>query len=177
MKHKKEFYSIIIRYSALLLASLSNLWIFYFVFTPLTIYPVYFLLDWLFEAYLYGNIVIVNEKFPIEMIPACIAGSAYYLLFVLNLSTPNIKIKKRLKMILLSFVTLLVINIMRIFFLSVIFVEGFPGFIIAHKLFWYFMSTLFVVGIWFMEIKIFRIREVPFYSDIKFLFKNSKFMK
>ena len=85
LAHKLK--DILARYSLMLVASLGSLWIFYFIFSPLTIYPVYFILNALFGATLYQNIILVAHQFPIELIDACIAGSAYYLLFILNLST------------------------------------------------------------------------------------------
>ena len=70
-------------------------------------------------------------------------------------------------MILISFASLLLMNIIRIFTLSVIFMSGASWFDITHKLFWYFGSIVFVVGIWFIEVKFFKIKEIPFYSDVK----------
>jgi hypothetical protein len=75
-------------------------------------------------------------------------------------------------MILLSFALFLAINMIRIIALSLVFLEGLPGFIAAHQILWYVMSTVFVVGIWFAEVKIFRIKEIPVYSDLKFLYKK-----
>ncbi len=175
-KISNQFISLLIRYAILIIVALPNFWLFYLIFTPLTIYPIYFLLNLFFDSSLMGNIILV-DKFPIELIPACIAGSAYYLLLILNLSTPKIKIQKRVKMILFSFTFLLILNILRIFLLSLVFVSGNSFFDLAHKLFWYLGSTIFVVGIWFIEVKLFKIKEIPFYSDIKSLYKKSKLKK
>ena len=172
-KISKQFLDIIIRYLILILLALPGFAIFYFVFAPLTIYPVYFLLNLFFDVSLMQDIVLINE-IPIELIGACIAGSAYYLLSILNLSTPKIKLQKRIKILFLSFGVLLILNILRIFFLSLVFISGSSSFDIAHKLFWYTGSIIFVVGIWFAEVKLFKIKEIPFYSDIKFLYKQSK---
>jgi len=175
-KIPKQFIDLLIRYAILIIVALPNFWLFYFIFTPLTVYPIYFLLSLFFETSLMGNIILIG-KFPIELIPACIAGSAYYLLLILNLSTPKIKFQKRVKMIFFSFTFLLILNILRIFLLSLIFISGTSLFDISHKLFWYLGSTVFVVGIWFIEVKLFKIKEIPFYSDIKFLYKKSKLKK
>lgn len=170
---KKRFLDILIRYFILLVAAFPNLWIFYAIFTPLTVYPVYFLLDLFFsDVSLMNNIILVGE-IPIEIIDACVAGAAYYLLFILNLSIPSIKIKKRIKMMGFAFGLLLVVNILRILLLGAMFLSGSELFDFAHKLFWYVVSTIFVIGIWFLEVKIFKIKEIPFYSDIKFLYKQS----
>jgi exosortase/archaeosortase family protein len=171
-KISKKFISILIRYSILIITAIPNFWIFYFIFTPLTLYPVYFLLNIFFSASLTGTTIFINNL-PIELIPACIAGAAYYLLLILNLSVPSIKLKKRIKMILFSFTFLLALNILRIFSLSLILLSGNSLFDITHKLFWYLGSTVFVVGIWFIEVKLFKIKNIPIYSDIKFLYKKS----
>ena len=175
-KTGKQIIDILIRYAILILSALPNLYLFYLVFTPLTIYPVYFLLSLFFEPSLMGNIILVNQ-IPIEIISACISGSAYYLLFMLNLSTPNIKIKKRIKMIFIAFASLLILNILRIFLLSLMLIKDSVWFGITHMFFWYVLSIVFVLGIWFLEVKFFRIKQVPFYSDIKFVYKNSSLKK
>jgi len=167
---------IFIRYLIIVLIAIPNLFVFYFIFTPATIYPVFGAFKIFFkEVLLIGNTFKISGEFFIEIIPACIAGSAYYLLFILNLSIPKIKIKKRVKMILFSFSFLLILNILRILFLSLIFVylpENQNLFNITHKLFWYLGTTIFVVLIWFIEVKAFKIKEIPVYSDIKYLYKN-----
>ena len=169
----KKITDIIARYSIIVFLSVQNFWIFYFIFTPLTIYPVYFILQTFVDAVLIKNIIVINTQYPIEIIDACIAGSAYYILAILNLSTLGIGIKTRIKMVLFAFGSLLIFNILRISVLSFIFLNSMPVFIAAHKFFWYFMSTAFVVAIWFFEVKLFKIKEIPIYSDLKFLHKHS----
>ena len=176
-KISKQFLDILIRYVILILVALPNLWLFYFIFTPLTLYPVYFLLNLFFNVSLSGNLINIINNSSIEIIPACIAGSAYYLLLILNLSLQKVKLQKRLNMIFLAFLSFLIINILRVFLLSTIFILDFSWFDIAHKLFWYIGSIIFVIGIWFAEIKLFKIKEIPFYSDIKFLYKKSGLRK
>lgn len=172
-KTSRQFLDILIRYGILVLVAIPNLWIFYSIFTPLTAYPVVFLLSLFFETSFSGNIVSVMNQYSIEFIDACIAGSAYYLLLILNLSIQKIRLQKRLKLIFLSFLSLLIINILRIFLLSFVFVSDLAWFDIAHKLLWYIGSIAFVVAIWFAEVKIFKIKEIPFYEDIRFLYKKS----
>ncbi len=165
------------RYLILIIVAIPSLWIFYYLFTPITIYPVYFLLNLFFDATLYGNTITLGGTAIIEIIKACIVGSAYYLLLILNLATPKIKLRKRIIMIVSSFAILLLINILRLFLLSILFVSKSISFDLIHKLFWYIGSIIIVVAIWFIEVKIFRIKAIPFYTDIKFFlksFKNSK---
>ena len=167
---------IFIRYLIIVLIAIPNLFIFYFIFTPLTIYPVFGAFKIFFkEVLLVGNTFQISNEFFIEIIPACIAGSAYYLLFVLNLSIPKIKIKKRIKMLLFSFAFLLGLNILRIFIFSLLFIYSSQNFFnLTHKLVWYLGATIFVVLIWFIEVKIFKIQEIPVYSDVKYLYKEIK---
>ena len=176
MKKKKgDISDIILRYIILVLVAIPNLWLFYLIFTPLTAYPVHWLLNIFYDASLLNNnIILINQAISIELIEACIAGSAYYLLLILNLSTPGIKIKKRMKILLLAFASFLIINILRIFILSLVAVSGSSFFDITHRIFWYALSTVFVVVIWFAEVRIFRIKAIPFYSDVKFLYKNMR---
>jgi exosortase/archaeosortase family protein len=169
-----SFTGLLTRYLILILVAIPNLYLFYFILTPLTIYPVYFLFNLFFDTSLINNTILIVGKCPIELVNACIAGSAYYLLLILNLSIPRINIKERLTMISFSFSLLLIINLLRIFILGLM--SSFSDlllFDITHKLFWYLLSTIFVAGIWFLEVKLFRITEIPFYSDIKDLYNNS----
>lgn len=169
----KAALDILARYFILIVVAISNLWIFYIIFTPLTTYPVFALLNVFYDTLLVsGRIIFINRTIPIELIEACIAGAAYYLLLILNLSTREIKLHKRLKMIAFSFLAFLIINVLRIFTLSIIAVSGSSFFDITHLFFWYALSTIFVVAIWFAEVRIFKIKAIPFYSDFKFLLKQ-----
>ena len=172
VKEGKAFVGIFIRYFIIILISLPGLYFFYVAFKPLTIYPVYFLLSLLFDVSLQGHTLFI-EKIPIDIIGPCIAGSAYSLLFVLNLALPKINILKRVAMISFSFLTFLLINILRIFLLSILYLSGSSWFDFTHKLFRYGVSTIFVVFIWFLEVKILNIKDIPFYSDLKYLYKKS----
>lgn len=162
---------IFVRYILLILVALPNLYLFYFIFTFITTYSVYFLLDLFYESSMTGNIIHLGN-FHIKLIGACIGGSAYYLLLILNLSTPKIKFQKRIKMILIAFASFFVINVIRIFLLSLLFLSGSAWFNLTHELFWYAGSVIFIVGIWFWEVKHYKIKEIPFYSDLKFLWKK-----
>jgi len=145
-----------------------------FILAPLTIYPVYFLLNLFFDVILFSEMILLIEGIlPIELIPACIAGYAYYLLLALNLSTPNMESKTRIQGIIFSFAVLFILNIFRIFILSSLAMSNSIYFDVTHQLFWYSISTFFVVAIWFAEVKIFKIKEIPFYSDLKYLFEKS----
>lgn len=163
----KKVAGIFFRYLILILVAVPNLFLFYKIFTPLTVYSVSFFLSFFYSVSISQSTILLNNIFPIELIPACIAGSAYYLLLILNLSTPNLKIKNRIASITISFFALLVFNVLRISFLVFLLFNSPKLFAIFHKFIWYFMSVLLVILIWFFIVKIFKIKEIPFYSDAK----------
>ena len=173
-KGDKKILFIVIRYVILLILTLFALpWV-YNIFTPLTLYPVVGLLGLVYGDVVVSQITIsINGTSLIELAPACIAGSAYLLLLILNLSVP-MKLKQRIYSILASFGVLLILNILRIFILSMLYHSGNAFFDITHKLFWYGLSTLFVVGIWFLIVKIFIIKDIPVYTEIKYFLKTIK---
>ena len=84
---------ICIRYSILLFLAIFSLPVIYKIFKPLTIFPVYYLLKLSYNIQLINDYLIIGDTI-IQIIPACIAGSAYLLLIILNLSVP-MKTKKR----------------------------------------------------------------------------------
>jgi exosortase/archaeosortase family protein len=163
----KQLYNLLIRYLILIIVALPNLWIFYSIFTPLTIYPSYFILSLFMEATLLDNILIL-EGLTINIVEACIAGAAYYLLLILNLTTP-MSIKKRILSILTSFALFLAINIIRISVSSVLALRHPSIFGITHMFVWYFLSGVIVFLVWIFTIKIFKIRDIPVYTDIIYL--------
>jgi len=170
---KKSFLDIVIRYIILIAVAFPGLLIFYKIFTPLTVYSVHFIFSLFYNSSITSSTDLLVNNVPIELIRACIAGSAYYLLLILNLSIPGIKPLKRVKAILFSFITFLVLNIIRILVLAFLAVSGSSYFDVTHILFWYGLSTIIIVGIWFVEVKIFDIKNIPFYSDLSFLYRSS----
>ncbi len=159
------------RYLILILLGI-NLNLFYFIFTPLTVYSVFFLLNIFFSVSLSGITISLNN-FNIKIVEACIAGSAYYLLAILNLTT-KMKIKKRVLSLLFLFSSFFVINVFRIFLFSAILLKSFSLFNTLHLITWYFLSGIIVFLIWVLNIKIFNIKKVPVYSDLRFLFNIKK---
>ena len=156
--------SIVIRYALALAASYNGLFIFYYLFTPATLYAVYYTLGLFFSVTLEGSRILFSD-FAIVLIPACIAGSAYYILFVLNMIMPNIGYKKRIGMVAFSFASLFVLNVLRIFSLAIMASYNLLFFSLAHKFFWYFLNIVMIVVIWFAEVLIFNVRGIPFCSD------------
>jgi len=169
----EEAFEIVIRYSILLILAFQSLYLIYLVFTPLTVYPVYFILKAIYNATLLEGNVIFFKGVYAELITACIAGAAYYFLLILNLTTP-MKIKKRIYSILFILASFLAINIIRIAIFAFLLVRGFEYFDITHKIVWYIGSTILVLAIWFVNVYLFRIKEIPIYSDIKNIVKDVK---
>jgi len=165
MENKKGIVFIGLRYLILLVLAAFNLAIFYIILAPLTIYPFSWLLGIFYEVSITGNIVQFNG-FSANIISSCVAGSAYYLLLILNLTTP-MSIRKRLKSIIFLFTTFLGLNIIRILVFALLLSSGYAYFDLTHKMTWYLGSTLFVLLIWLANIKIYRIKNIPVYTDIK----------
>lgn len=160
-------YGFLFRYFLLIGLGLGNLIIFYVIFTPLTVYPV----SWIAQlidsnsVLLQGNTIFFLGEYA-QIVDACVAGAAYYLLLILNLSTP-MKLKKRLKSLGFLLLVFLGLNIARIDIFLVLLGRGFEYFDYTHRFVWYFGSTIMVVILWFINVWTFRIKEIPVYTDVK----------
>jgi exosortase/archaeosortase family protein len=163
--------NLFLRYILIFLVGLGNLFIFYKIFTPLTIKTTGFFLNLASKAVIIEN-TIIFKTLIIEMIPACIAGAAYYFLFILIFSTPDIKFLKRILILVFSLILFFILNTSRI--LILIFLKNNAYFTALHTILWYAFSTVFVILIWLLCVKIFKIKKIPVYSDIKFLKKSIK---
>jgi exosortase/archaeosortase family protein len=137
----------------------------YFIFSYLTIWPSYFLLNLFYSVSISGDVLKVSGV-AISIISACVAGSAYYLLLILNLTT-HMNAKQRFYSLFFSMGLFLIINILRIVFFSVLLVENYLYFELMHRLVWYLMSIFLVIAIWFLTDYLFKIKNLPVYSDIK----------
>ncbi|MBS3073642.1 pacearchaeosortase [Candidatus Pacearchaeota archaeon] len=112
-----------------------------------------------------GTMIIGTQK--IALIEPCIAVSAFILLFLLNITTLDVKPKDRLFSFLLSFGILFAFNILRIIFLYSII--GFDFFDAIHLIVWYGLSTIVVVLDWIWMTKRFKIGTIPVVSDFAYL--------
>jgi len=168
---KKSFY-ILIRY-CILLGLMFTLPLIYRVLTPPTVFFSNLLLKSIYQTAVNQTIIFIISKKAIEIAPQCVAGSAYLLLLILNLSV-SMNVKKRIYSILLSVFLLFLLNILRIFFLTILWVNDFQFFQSTHKLFWYVLSTIFVIGIWLLTVYLFKIKSIPIYTDLKYFFDNIK---
>ncbi|MBU2576805.1 MAG: pacearchaeosortase [Nanoarchaeota archaeon] len=161
----KKIIGLFARYLSLLLLG-ANLYFFRDkILTPLTIKASSGILS-IFSPTTVADNIIRFKGIMIEIIPACVAASAFFLLLFLILSATEIKPGKRALIIILSTLTLFIINILRIVLLAGLARTSF--FQLAHLFFWHLISTIFVVGIWFSMVKIFKIKSIPVYSDIMY---------
>jgi exosortase/archaeosortase len=165
-KDSRKTIGLFLRYIVLIILGLGNLHIFYYLLTPLTIRSVSAGLNIFSEAVLVDNMIYFNGVI-IEIIPACVAGAAFYLLVILTMSTFKIKPLVRAKIIITSITSLFVLNILRILILASFI--GSSQFTVLHWMFWHLISTLFIVVIWLSHIKIYKIKTIPIYSDMKYL--------
>src|SRR6056297_2919866 len=93
---KKVYWSIISRYIILVVALLTGVSLSYFLFAEPTLYSSYFLFDNFYSGvFVSGTDIFIGNK-VISIVGSCVAGSAYLLLLMLNLSVPKIKLKKRI---------------------------------------------------------------------------------
>lgn len=147
--------------------------LFYLILTPLTIYGSYLLLFFYKPALSGINIIISNHTFA--FVKACIAGAAYLLLLILILLTKDIKFYDRIKMFLLGSLMIYVLNLIRIIVLIVISVSySAELFDAVHMVFWKFLSGLYVAVVWIFLVYFFKVKSIPIYSDLKYLYKKIK---
>jgi exosortase/archaeosortase family protein len=170
-KQSKKIIGMFTRYLALLLIGLGNLYIIYTILTPLTIFVTTTILSIFTSPVLIDNFIGLTGV-TIEIIPACVAGAAFYLLLILTLSVPDVKPITRVKAIITAIIILFVLNILRI--LALIPLIGSTHFQAIHWIIWHLISTLFVVATWFITIKIYKIKSIPVYNDIKLLINSIK---
>lgn len=168
MKQRKIL-NLFARYIIVLSVALGNLFLFYKIFTKPTIYLSYLFLSFFKETIILENLIIFGGSL-LNIANACIAGSAYYFLFILSMSIP-LNFSRRVKLILFSFFTFFIVNVLRIVLMAFL-IESLY-FQQIHFFLWHFFSTIFVVLIWLSAVKILKIKEIPFYTDYLSI-KNSK---
>lgn len=164
-----SIFDLLFRYLFIVLIGLGNLYLFYLVLTPLTLWGGGFLLNIFYDAVVSDSGFFVNGVF-FELVSACVGGAAFYLLFILVMSSRGIDYVKRLKMIGVSFLLLYIFNVLRIGLM--VYINGAFYFYFVHWFFWYFISTLFVVLLWFWMAWLFKVKSIPVYSDFLFLLRS-----
>ncbi len=172
-KESKNLAFIFTKYLILSLIALFLLDYFYKALLPLTIYPVVLLLNTAYHSTAQGMTILIDNLPKIELVEACIASSAYFLLILLNLSI-TMKARTRALSIIFSIVLFLAVNILRIFIFSLLYLNNFKYFDITHLFFWYIVSGVLIFLVWLVTIKTFKIRGIPFYTDLKLVYSQIK---
>lgn len=164
----KKITNMFARYLTIILLGLGNLYVIYKVLTPITIQVLNKILSIFTSTTLEGNIIHLNQiGIAIEIVPACVAGAAFYLLLILIMSTANIKPKTRGKAIVTAFAIFFTLNMLRILMLVPMVTASY--FETVHWISWHLISIVFVVGTWFSIVKIYKIKAIPVYSDLKYI--------
>ncbi len=163
-KDYRELFNIFCRYILILITGFGNLFIFYKIFTPLTIQSFRLVLSIFSDPLVFGNVIVVGNK-VVEIIPSCVAGAAYFLLFFLALSN-KMELKKYFKVIGFLMGGFFILNMARLLILTAI--TDLASFEIIHWISWHLISTAFVVGLWILAVKLFKIKTIPVFSDLKF---------
>ena len=155
------------RYLCVLILGFGDLFLFYLILTPITIFVFYHLIS-IFVATSLTRAGILIGNYVVEIIKPCVSAAGYYLLFILGMTT-RVKSNIRFKAIITAFGIFFGFNILRLVILT--FFIGSSSFELMHWIFWHFISTIFVVITWFIVVKIYKIKEIPVYSDMKYLQK------
>jgi len=150
----------------------------YLLFSQLTKYLGYLSLNLFgYGVNLINNNLIVNNQ-TFALISACIALPAYYLLFFLILITKDIKSKDSVKIFLVGSLLILLMNVIRIDLLIMSFIHlGKNFFDSIHLIFWKFVSGIYVALVWIFLSKKYKIKNIPVYSDLKYLYSKSLLKK
>lgn len=171
----KKGYDLILRIIILFLISYSLLNI---IITPVTIYLSYYLLKLFGENVILLPPFLILNQAVIKFIPACAAISAYYLLMLLILLTRDIKPLIRLKMFLLGSLIILIINTLRVTALLItLSYYGLNLFESIHIFLWILVGSVLVALVWIFLVKRYKVKTIPIYSDLKYLFEQTKIYK
>lgn len=169
---KKEAIFLFFRYLLLLIIGI-NFSLIYKIFTPITASLSSLILKLFYPDAILQETIILLKNHTITLIPACIAGAAYYLFLLLNLSTP-MSLTSRIKSLFFLIFSFLFINVLRIVLFAVLFVQDYTYISFTHQIAWYGGSTILVILLWFVNIKMFSIKSIPFISDLKSMISDIK---
>lgn len=166
-KKAKRILSIFARYAIIVLISIGNLKLIYSLLTPPTVKVLAMALKSFYDISAIDNFIYVRGV-TTEIAPSCIIASAFFLMFFLIFSTPDIKPKKRIFALMISFVILFTLNIARMVFLVSIIHSRY--FIAMHWIMQNLLSIFAVAAIWIGMVSILRIKKVPVCSDLKYIY-------
>lgn len=161
--------SIFLRYSlALSVVIFSSL--FLTILIPLTIYSSFFLLK-IFYNPIIQNQTLIIQSYSFNIITACTALIAFILFSELILLTRNLNFKIRIKLFLIGFLLIFLMNISRIIILILVYINfGQDYFNTIHLIYWHIISTVFVAVVWIFLVEYYKIKSIPLWDDINLLF-------
>ena len=162
-----ELSRIVSRYILITLVSIFGFSIFERLLTSPTIHALVGLLKIFYnEIILEGAYIYVNGQ-GFEITTTCVMGIIYWLLFILVFATAGLKVEKRFCVLAFAWLSVFIFNIMRMLFLVSIAQK--PYFNGVHWLFENVIAIILVILVWTATIRLFKIKTVPFYSDLKVL--------
>jgi len=167
----RAFSFLFLRYGTIFLVSLGNLYIFHALLTAPTVKAVAVALSPFYKVTVAGTFIYVKGV-TTQIARSCVAASAYYLLFLLTWSTAEIQPRKRLYALLISFSSLFILNIARMVFLVSIIEK--PYFDTVHWILQNLTSVVAVVAIWITVTHLLKIKTLPFYSDLKYIYSLTR---
>ncbi len=146
----------------------------YLIIAPMTFYFSYLMLKPFYHPEILEGAMRVDSTI-LNFVPACYALLAYLLLALLIVFTKDIGLVKGVKMFVLGSFIILVANLIRIFIIVFVLVEkGVNYFNTLHLVTWKIISTVFVVVLWILLCKEFKVKTIPVYSDLKALVSKMK---
>lgn len=166
-KQKNKILFIFLRYLLIILLILSSSWI-YEIFNYPTLRLTYFSLNLFDDIITISPNIFLFDGNYIELTSSCISPYAYLLFFILILSCSNISLKKIIFLFITCSITFLLINVSRSVLLAILINNQL--FSLVHYFLWHFLSTIIVILIWFFYSYLFKIKSVPFYSDLNYLY-------
>ena len=136
------------------------------VLIPATVLAVAWLLP---GSSIAGNIILF-QGFQSRIVEACVAGFAFYLIWVLMLLTKDVRLRDRVGIFVLGMVLMFSMNVIRILILIGIYINlGVDAFNSVHFLFWQVFSGVYVAIVWISLVSMFKLKGVPAWEDIKTL--------
>ena len=147
--------------------------LFYMILAPITLHVSYFFFNIFMPSALVGTkIVTVMDSF--ELIPLYVATSAYLLLAILILLTKDISPSERFQMFVYGSLAILAFNILRIELLLLTYFSLNTAYDSLHLFVWKFMSTAFVVLLWLGLARLYKVKAIPVYSDLRHIMSMIK---
>lgn len=165
-KQTKKVLGVFLRYFTIVMVSMGNFYIFYALLTSLTIKTLAAVLRPFVDTVVVNTFIYTRVAIA-EVAPSCIAVLAFFLLFFLVFSTADMKPKERFLALIISFAALFILNIARMVFL--ISIAHSPNYETIHWVLQNLLSTVAVAAIWIGTVSLLKIKEVPVFSDIKYI--------